>query len=47
MEIGEQVKTAMAIRSRHTGTFLPREGTVVREIENLGRRLILVDFGDP
>ena len=31
--------------SHKTGTLLPREGTFVRAVENLGRKLILVNFG--
>jgi hypothetical protein len=46
MKTGEKVKTAIPIRSVHTGIFLPREGIVVGEMENLGRSLILVDFGE-
>ena len=33
------------IRSHKTGIVLPREGVFVRAIENLGRQLILVNFG--
>jgi hypothetical protein len=35
----------MLIRSQKTGVPWPRQGTFVRYIENLGRQLILVDFG--
>ncbi len=33
------------MRSQRTGVILPKEGTFVRQLENLGRILILVDFG--
>ncbi|MGH7826176.1 MAG: hypothetical protein ACREQ7_13510 [Candidatus Binatia bacterium] len=42
---GEPLKTVKPIRSQKTGLFLPREGTFVSAIENLGRELILVNFG--
>jgi len=45
MKLGEPLKTNKAIRSQKTGMMLPREGTFVRAIENMGRQLILVDFG--
>lgn len=45
MKKGDKVTLNRTIRSATTGTILPMEGTVVREIENLGRILILVDFG--
>ena len=35
----------MLIRSQKTGVPLPRQGIFVRGIDNLGRKLILVDFG--
>jgi len=45
MRPGEAVKTTRPIRSQKTGIILPREGTIVRAVENLGRQLILVSFG--
>ena len=45
MRPGDPLKTSKPIRSQKTGVFLPREGTFVRAVENLGRKLILVNFG--
>jgi hypothetical protein len=45
MKTGDSVKTTKLIRSQKTGVLLPRQGTFVRDVENLGRKLILVDFG--
>ena len=45
MKTGDSVKTTQLIRSQKTGVLLPRQGTFVRDVENLGRKLILVDFG--
>ena len=45
MRPGDQLRTAKPIRSQKTGVLLPREGTFVRMIENMGRQLILVNFG--
>jgi hypothetical protein len=45
MRTGDSLKTIKPIRSQKTGIILPREGTFVRAIENLGRQLILVNFG--
>jgi hypothetical protein len=45
MNPGETVKTTKPIRSQKTGVLLPREGTIVRALENLGRQLVLVNFG--
>jgi len=45
MKPGEPLKTSKPIRSHKTGIILPREGTFVRAIENMGRQLILVNFG--
>ena len=45
METGDSLKTTRVIRSPRTGVFLPRQGTFVRDVENLGRKMILVDFG--
>jgi hypothetical protein len=46
MKPGERIKTVMSIRFRRTGLILSREGIFVSAIENLGRTLILVDFGE-
>ena len=45
MRPGDPLKTNKPIRSQKTGTVLPREGTFVWAIENMGRQLILVNFG--
>ena len=45
MRPGETIKTTKPIRSHKSGVILPREGTFVRAIENLGRTLILVSLG--
>jgi len=45
MKPGDLLKTNRTIRSQKTGVILPREGTFVRAVENLGRELILVNFG--
>lgn len=45
MRPGETLSTTKSIRSQRTGIILPREGTFVNSIKNLGRTLILVDFG--
>lgn len=45
MKPGEPIRTRRPIRSMRPGITLPREGTFVREIENLGRVLMLVNFG--
>ena len=45
MKTGDSLKTTKLIRSQKTGVLLPRQGTLVRSIDNLGRTLILVDFG--
>lgn len=45
MKNGDLLKTTMLIRSQKTGALLPRQGTFVSDIENLGQKLILVDFG--
>ena len=41
METGDSLKTTRVIRSPRTGVFLPRQGTFVRDVENLGRKMIL------
>ena len=45
MKPGEPLKTNKPIRSHKTGVVLPREGIFVLAIENMGRQLILVNFG--
>jgi hypothetical protein len=45
MKTGDSLNVTTLVRSQKTGVLLPRQGTFVREIENLGRKLILVDFG--
>ena len=45
MNPGDPLKTTKPIRSQKTGVLLPRQGTFVRAVENLGRQLILVNFG--
>jgi hypothetical protein len=45
MKTGDVLRTAKVIRSQKTGVLLPRQGVFVRGIENLGRKLILDDFG--
>ena len=46
MKPGETLITTRPIRSQKTGVVLPREGIFVSAIENLGRQLILVNFGN-
>ena len=46
MKKGEPVHTTRLIRSSHVGgALLPRDGTFVRAVENMGRQMILVNFG--
>jgi len=45
MKPGEQIRTIYAVRSQRTGVTLPREGTYITSRENIGRTLILMDFG--
>jgi hypothetical protein len=45
MKPGDVLTTTRPIRSQKTGIVLPRQGTFVSSIENLGRQLILVNFG--
>jgi hypothetical protein len=45
MKPGDPLKTTRLIRSQKTGLLLPREGVFVRAVENLGRKLLVVDFG--
>jgi hypothetical protein len=44
MKPGDVLTTTRPIRSQKTGIVLPRQGTFVSAIENLGRQLILVNF---
>ena len=46
MKTGDLLKTTKPIRSHKTGMILPRVGTYVTAIDNLGRQLILVNFGE-
>ena len=45
MEPGDALTTNKLIRSHKTGVVLPRKGVFVSTTENLGRQLILVNFG--
>jgi hypothetical protein len=45
MKPGDALKTVAPIRSQKTGLILPREGKFVDAVQNLGRTLILVNFG--
>ena len=45
MKPGDSLLTTKLIRSQKTGVVLPRQGVFVSAVENLGRRLILVNFG--
>ena len=45
MKPGDVLTTTRPIRSQKTGVILPRQGIFLGAIENLGRELILVDFG--
>jgi hypothetical protein len=45
MQPGDALKTIRPIRSQKSGLILPREGKLVGAIENLGRTLLLVNFG--
>lgn len=45
MKPGDRLTTNRPIRSQKTGQILPREGTFVSAVENMGRKLILVNFG--
>jgi hypothetical protein len=46
VKAGEKITTIMSIRSQRTGLILPRDGIFVGPTENIGRTLILVDFGE-
>ena len=45
MRPGDVLTTTRPIRSQKTGVVLPPQGIFVSAIENLGRQLILVNFG--
>jgi hypothetical protein len=45
MKTWDSLRTITVIRSQKTDVLLSRRGTFVRDIENFGRTLILVDFG--
>ena len=45
MQPGEKLNLTRSIRSAKTGSLLPKEGTLVSVTENLGRTLLLVEFG--
>jgi len=46
MKFRENIRTITPIRSQRTGLMLPREGVFISAPENIGRTLILVNFGD-
>jgi hypothetical protein len=46
MKPGEKIRTIVSIRSQRTGLILPRDGIFLSARENIGRTLILVDFGE-
>ena len=45
MKQGDKIRISKIIRSNQTGLLLPREGIFLGAIENIGRTLLLVDFG--
>ncbi len=45
MKQGDKIRISTTIRSHQTGLLLPREGIFIGAIENIGRTLLLVDFG--
>ena len=45
MKQGDKIRISKTIRSHQTGLVLPREGIFLGAIENIGRTLLLVDFG--
>ena len=45
MKTGDSLEILTLVRPQKTGVILPRRGTFVRDLENLGRKLILVNFG--
>ena len=46
MKPGDKIRTIMSTRSQRTGLMLPRDGIFISARENIGRLLILVDFGE-
>ena len=44
MNPGAHIHTSRLIRSQKTGAYLPRDGTYLSAIANIGRTLILVHF---
>ena len=44
MQPGKKLNLTRSIRSPKTGSWLPKEGTLVSITENLGRTLLLVEF---
>jgi hypothetical protein len=46
VDTGTKIRIKNLVRSQKTGMVLPKEGTLVRVSENLGRRLFLVAFAD-
>jgi len=46
MKPGDKIRTIVSIRSHRTGLILPRDGIFLSARENIGRTLILVDFGE-
>jgi hypothetical protein len=45
MKQRDKIRISKTIRSHQTGLLLPREGIFLGAIENIGRTLLLVDFG--
>ncbi len=45
MKQGDKIRISKIIRSHQTGLLRPREGISLSAIENIGRTLLLVDFG--
>ncbi len=45
MKQRDKIRIIKTIRSHQTGLLLPREGIFLGAIENIGRTLLLVDFG--
>ena len=45
MNVGDRIQTNKVIRSQKTGLVLPREGEIVGQVVNMGRQMLLVDFG--
>lgn len=46
MKQGDKIKINKIILSHQTGLLQPREGIFLSAIENIGRTLLLVDFGE-